>query len=381
MVKQIIFITYGDSQNASSWSNIPYLFSKALEDKGFQLIRLDINPDPKSNVSWNKYIDRYLHVFYKDHKYSYIRSWFFRYKTFKKIKKVVRENPDAYFCVFLNFEFYNKFSKVPSLLFGDWTYDMIITDRLHRKPYFFEKWFINYQRTAIQQSQLVISMFKDLADLISFRYHKEVRHLGLNVINDLNYNPVSDEIILEEKKKSNKILFIGTPKYLVGAKKLIEAFMILQKNSPSLQLHIIGITKDDLHFDNIPNLYFYGYLKKDDDIDNKVYYDLLVSAKVLVNPSDGWAGYSSSIEAMKYFTPVIIKPYNSFTSDFGMTPDFGYYLENLETETIVSAIHTVIYSEDYSKLCFNAHHKVKDFTWDNYVSVITELMEKVPRES
>lgn len=143
MNRKIIFVSYGDSRSAVSWSNIPYLFSENLEKKGFELIRLDINPNPETNLWWGNYVYRYLSILFPNHYYSYIRTWFFRRETFQKIKKVVRENPDAYFCVFLNFEFYNKFSKVPSLLFGDWTYDIVILDRLNRKPYFFEKWFTN----------------------------------------------------------------------------------------------------------------------------------------------------------------------------------------------------------------------------------------------
>ena len=97
----------------------------------------------------------------------------------------------------------------------------------------------------------------------------------------------------------------------------------------------------------------------------------------MVNPSETWAAYSSSIEAMRYFTPVIIKPYEAFVKDFGTENDFGYYLENTEIETIVNAIEKVMFSENYLELCKNANARVKDYTWDNYIEKIVELMQEV----
>jgi len=379
MSRKIIFVSYGDSRSAVSWSNIPYLFSENLEKKGFELIRLDINPNPETNLWWGNYVYRYLSILFPNHYYSYIRTWFFRRETFQKIKKIVRENPDAYFCIFLNFEFYNKFSKVPSLLFGDWTYDIVILDRLNRKPYFFEKWFTKYQRKAIKNAEIVVSLFKDARDSIAKRYQKDVKHLGINVINDINNSPISDDEVLEAKKNTHQILFIGTPKYLEGAKKLLSAFKILQKKYPEIQLNIIGIKEDELFEKEklVENVNCFGYLKKDNQEDNKTYYNLLTQAKVLVNPSETWAAYSSSIEAMKYFTPVIIKPYEAFVKDFGTENDFGYYLENTEIETIVNAIEKVMFSENYLELCKNANARVKDYTWDNYIEKIVELMQEV----
>ena len=97
----------------------------------------------------------------------------------------------------------------------------------------------------------------------------------------------------------------------------------------------------------------------------------------MVNPSETWAAYSFSIEAMKYSTPVIIKPYEAFVKDFGTENNFGYYLENTEIETIVNAIEKVMFSENYLELCKNANARVKDYTWDNYIEKIVELMQEV----
>ena len=177
MNKKIIFVSYGDSRSAVSWSNIPYLFSENLEKKGFELVRLDINPNPETNLWWGNYVYRYLSILFPNHYYSYIRTWFFRRETFQKIKKIVRENPDAYFCIFLNFEFYNKFSKVPSLLFGDWTYDIVILDRLNRKPYFFEKFIMKFGVQDFEAFYLYLKIgfiaLAFIAIIILFIYKRE----------------------------------------------------------------------------------------------------------------------------------------------------------------------------------------------------------------
>lgn len=379
MKKKILFVSYGESRSIKSWSNIPYLFSENLIRQGYEIIRLNILPDEKIDKKWKKFIEKPLSYLYKRHQYSYIRSFAFRHSTFQMIKKVINANPDLYFSIFLNFEFYNKFTSTPSLLLGDWTYDIVILDRLNRMPYFFEKWFIKYQKEAIQNSEIVISLFEDAKNTIAERYKKNVHHLGINVVNDLNINPISKEEILLKKKKSNQLLLIGSLKYLEGARKLVEAFRISKRNNPSLILNIVGIPMDKLNVtDYDSDINCYHYLNKENESENKIYYDLIINAKTIVNPSETWAAYSSTIEAMKYFTPVIIKPYDAFSNDFGSVNDFGISLENTEISTITNALQKISNMDnvEYLKLCKKANDLVKDYTWENYTEKITELMEK-----
>ena len=46
MIKEIIFFSMGDSNKISTWSNVPFLFCKELEQKGILVRRIDIGPDP-----------------------------------------------------------------------------------------------------------------------------------------------------------------------------------------------------------------------------------------------------------------------------------------------------------------------------------------------
>ena len=60
------------------------------------------------------------------------------------------------------------------------------------------------------------------------------------------------------------------------------------------------------------------------------YYNLLKSARVLINPASKWGGYSSTIEAMYYGCPIIVSPYDDFIEEFGKLIPFGYYLNRQE---------------------------------------------------
>jgi glycosyltransferase involved in cell wall biosynthesis len=377
--KKILFYSYGDANKASTWSNVPFFFSTNLEKMGYEIIRVDINPSPKLNNFWNRYIYRYINILYPNSQYPYLRTYINHFLTYRKIKKSIRNHSSAYFCIFTNFDFYNKFSGTPSLLFGDWTYDIVIKDRINRNPYFFEKWFSIYQKNAIENAKAVVSLFEDCAEKMKLSYkNKNICHLGINVVNDLNYNKLSNDAILEKKRVSNSIIFIGGIKYLEGAKKLVESYKILKNNFKELTLHLVGITQQDLG-EEFEGVFCYGYLNKDNSADNKTYYDLLQDAKVIVNPTDVWAGYSSIVEAMYYYTPIIIPRYESFARDFGENIDFGYYLKDTNTNTLVQTIDALLTNKDYLQLCVNANFLVKDYTWESFTKKIASLMEKVDK--
>lgn len=382
MSKKILFVCYGDSTSPKAWSNVPFLFSENLEKQGFEIIRVNIAPNEKYESLWNRYAGKILSRLFHKQEYSFIKTPIHRYLAYQKINKAIRKNHDLYFAVILSFDFYNKFSNTPTLLLHDWTYDMIILDRQKRKPYFFEKWFINYQHEAFTKSELVVSLFKDAQKIISKRHGKKVYHLGSNVVNDINFSKPNLEEILELKRNSHQLLIIGSMKYLLGARKLVQAFRILQKDYPELTLNIVNIPKDRILLEETDrNINFYNYLDKGDPAQNKQYYDLLTNAKILVNPSEIWAAYSSTIECMYYYTPIIIKPYDAFVLDYGEKNDFGAYLMNTDVPIIVECIRSILMmnEDEYMKKCIRAHELVKDQTWENYTKKIVGLMDEIAK--
>lgn len=383
MSKKILFVCYGDSTSPKAWSNVPFLFSENLKKQGFEILRLDISPNEKQEILWNKYIGRFLSRFFRNQQYSYLKTPLSRSIVYSKIKKVIKQHPDLYFTIILSFDFYNKFNSVPTLLLHDWTYDMIILDRQKRKPYFFEKWSIKHQNTAFKKSEIVVTLFKDSQKIISERHGKQVQHLGSNVVNNINPNKPKPNEILEKKKYSQELLLIGSMKYIEGGRKLIQAQRILRKDFPNLTINFVNLPKDRLLLEETDrNIICHDYLDKSNLEQNKQYYELLIKAKILVNPSEIWAAYSSTIECMYYYTPIIIKPYDAFTLDYGNKNDFGIYLQDTEVPTIVEAIRSILTMDesDYFKLCNKAHELVKDQTWENYTQKIVNLMEDVTRK-
>ena len=182
--------------------------------------------------------------------------------------------------------------------------------------------------------------------------------------------------LLETKAKSKKLLFIGRKTtYLEAAKKLIEAYKLLKQEEgyKDLSLDIVGCAASD--FDSLPEgVTCYGFLNKSDEQDRKVYYDLLLGAKVLVNANPKWGAFSSTVEAMYYYTPVIVSPYQDFVKNFGEEVDFGVYNQNFTAESIATDIKSVINSENYTEMCNFAHENVKTYTWENYVEQVFKLL-------
>lgn len=402
-MKEILFFTNGDANNANVWSNVPYCFSHALEDKGINVRRIDYSINPAFVKFYNLGLRRILDgLTLKKLRFPYLRTTrLFKYFAEKKIRKAIQNNPQADLCLFMGYGFYNKWNKIPSLLFSDWTTEMDIWKK--RKPNFLEKRIILQEEEAINHAQYVISLFPVCCEEMKRKYPKaNIHFLGGNVINDLLNksfvsrskfirethqqdsqvsnekadNPIIVEDLIERKEKSKKLLFIGRKTtYLEAAKKLIEAYKILKKeeNYKDLSLDIVGCAESD--FDSLPEgVTCYGFLNKSDERDRKIYYDLLLGAKVLVNANPKWGAFSSTVEAMYYYTPVIVSPYQDFVKNFGEKIDFGVYNQEFTANSIANDIKSIINSNNYAEMCNFAHDNVKTYTWENYVKQLCCLV-------
>ena len=390
-MKEILFFTNGDADNANVWSNVPYCFSHALENKGVNVRRIDYSMNPAFVKFYDLGLRRILDgLTLKKLRFPYMRTTrLFKYFAERKICKAILQYPHADLCLFMGYGFYNKWNTVPSLLFSDWTTEMDI--RKKRKPNFLEKRIIQQEEEAINHAQYVISLFPICCEEMKRKYPKaNIHFLGGNVINDLSglrlkvkddrlknsSNEVIVEDLLEKKVKSKKLLFIGRKTtYLESAKKLIEAYKLLKREEDykDLSLDIVGCAASD--FDSLPEgVTCYGFLNKSEERDRKTYYDLLLGAKVLVNANPKWGAFSSTVEAMYYYTPVIVSPYQDFVKNFGEKIDFGVYNQDFTAESIAKDIKSVINSDYYTEMCNFAHENVKTYTWDNYVEQVFKLL-------
>ena len=131
---QFIIFTCGDARDISTWSNVPYLFTKTLEEKGHIVNHVDISPNKRINKIFNTLSFLIFRRIFKSKACpEFHRTWLHRFITYRRIKKATKKYPNSNVNLFLSFAFYNKYSKKPSVLWCDWT-DRIVIERLNRNP-------------------------------------------------------------------------------------------------------------------------------------------------------------------------------------------------------------------------------------------------------
>lgn len=388
-MKEVLFFSCGDSRNASTWSNVPFCFVKSLEKKGILVHTVNICPYNLLNDIFDLFLRRVVDFLFlmKSRSVYFHYSHICEYIGYRIIKKAIKQHPNVDLCFFIGYGFYNKYSNTPSILFGDWTTEQsFIVRKGVSVPYLWRRRCIQ-EENAITNAEYVISIFQNCAKWMKDRYHSlNIFHLGGNVINDLTsligwkmengiifYDDHAVDMIMH-KKHAHVILFVGKPdRYKEGANTTISAFKLLKKEFPKLELHIIGMTKNDIGED-IEGVIYHGYLHKDKTNECILYYELLLNAKVIVNPTPMWAAYSSIIEAMYFYTPVIVSPFDEFVKDFGENISFGCYNYDFSVDSVAMNIRNVINNVEYQNYCLLAHEAVKDNTWDLYIKKILTLL-------
>jgi glycosyltransferase involved in cell wall biosynthesis len=167
--------------------------------------------------------------------------------------------------------------------------------------------------------------------------------------------------IIGNKYEKNIYLFIGTKKYIKSALQLANAIIELNKTTSGKVVgHFIGISSKDFPFEN-PDIICHGYLSKSNPEQFQLYISLLESSKFIVNTTNGWAGINSLVEAMFFYTPVIVSTFEEFVDHFGQQIDFGFYCESSLFSTILES-YRISYDE-YFKLCENSHNRVRCWNW------------------
>lgn len=367
-IKEVTVFTNGDSQKISTWSNVPYFFTETLTAKGIKVNRVDISPSHFLAKVYNQMFLRAIKATNRNTTYDYFRSFVHYANVRFRIKKALERYKNSDANIFLTFSFSSVgLTNKPTILFCDWTYDHYFKYFLNRDPDLFERSCISREDTQIEGSDLVFPLFPGVADYMKSRYeNKNIFYLG-NVVNSLLR--VAEFEILEKKLASHNILFIGSTKYIEGAKYLIQAYTALKEKYPHLLLNIVGVQEKD--FVRLPDgVNCYGYLDKAKEEDRELYYSLLMKSKVFVNTTPKWGAFSATLEAMYFYTPVVVTPYDEFVETFGLDINFGYYCENNSIEFLSSKISNIFESKSYESLCVNAHESVRDYSWSSYIDKI-----------
>lgn len=378
MIKTITVYSNGDSNLLTTWSNVPYLFCKALEKRGIIVNRVNIEANRFVNHIFNSFFYLvYRRLLRKKASPVFYRTWIHTYLTDRKIRKAQQKFGEPDLHLFLSYRILNRYTKRPNVLWCDWT-DRIVIERIGREPQWYEKSSLDFEDSVVKGADSVYTMFPVCKSRMEELYGREFRYLERNVVNTVyegDYDVASNSII---RAQSRKILFIGNHRYKGAALNLISVFRCLKKSMPDLELDIVGMSEKQLpEATKVEGCICHGYLMKDDKEQCEKYYILLLCAHVLVNPAEQWGAYSSTVEAMFYGCPVIISPYEDFVSNFGRDIEFGYYIDNSnKLDDLLGNVFSLSKS-DYLKLCHNAHNVVKDYTWDNYVDCFLKDLKRI----
>lgn len=366
-LKEINLYSVGDSGSAKTWSNVPYYFSEHLSGQGIQVNRIDIGENRFLQNLYRYSVYPLIRLFYPASRHHYFRSRINHLFTEAKIRKAIVRFPKAELQVFMTFSFSSsQLSNKPFVLLGDWTYLYRIEVLEKRKALWFEVPALEREAKNIAQASLVISLFPLSSRFIDEHYNaRKCLYLG-NVVN--SGVPANFDLLRARKGNSRKILFIGNRKYLPAARQLLSAFeslpAALKKES---ELHIVGLDQDQIG-QSRAGVFVHGYLEKDNRSQAGLYYELLFSARMIVNSREGWGAFSSLTEAMFYGTPVICHAFDEFTETYGSEGGFGYYLKENSVTELRDAIERLLLlnEREYGAMMEKARSLTASFTWENY---------------
>lgn len=380
MQQEITVFTEGDSLSMLAWSNVPYFLTKTLEEKGYLVHRVDVSGFRILRGFYNKVLRPLIQIFInKETTFFYDRSLLFSIEVKLRMRLAVKKYYKSSYFISTSFSFAPiSYTKKPCILFCDWTYAYYFTHFLKRKPDCLELKEIFRQNKLIESADILFVLFPNVSKHMCKTYqNSNIYYIG----NIINQDVTSSETVISDsnKQSSHNILFVGVEKYKEGALSLIAAAKLLQLKFPKITVDIIGINAKDLEeLGNLPLfVHCHGYLNKNNPKQKDLYDFLLENASVYVNTTPIWAGFSSSLEVLFHKIPIIITPYESFIDTFGASINFGYYCQENSPNTIANYIETVfnLPLSAYDALCQNAHAAVKDFTWDNYVGKMLEVIQ------
>lgn len=368
----IVFSEQGNPRNIRTWSNVPHFLVHTLESKGLIVNTVNLEPKGLLQRSIRKAINIIFPKIFTKVFYDYLRTPMHYHVARRKIKNAVKLYKNADALIFTTFSLSaHGLTKKPSVLFCDWTVEHHIRYYMNREPYLFEEFSINRQNQTIEKADHVFVLFPTIAALMKDRYSNPNIHYIGNVVNNLI--PSRSDFI-DFKTKKQRLLFVGKSKYLVGATNLVAVFKSLIGQNIEIELDIIGLKESDFAEPLPENVTCHGYLDKGNPEQRERYYNLLSNASIFINTTPKWGAFSASLEAMHFYTPVIITPYIEFVNTFGESIDFGKYYKE-ESGNLGDIIMSILGNPSYRQLCINAHKAVEKHSWSGFVENLIQTIE------
>lgn len=359
-----IVFSIGDSRKPSTWSNVPYFFTRTLESRGFVVQHVDIGPPRLLQLAFDLPWKAYCRLTGRYTRFTYLRSRYNRRITDAKIRKALARWPGGH-CVFMTYSFGAGPSR-PYSLFCDQTFAQSIAYFDEREPDKLELPTILAERKVLKSASLVIALFPEIAESLRKFHGSKVKYYG-NVVN-IGSMAVNPQALLEKKLGTREIVFIGSRKYKEGLERLAEAVRVLNsRGMDRLVVNVVGMDHGDLRSPP-QNMRFHGYLDKGKPEQARKYRQILEQSRVYVNPNPKWAAFSASCEALFLCTPVVIYPYREFQRTFGDVNRLGSALTTSKPAELADALAALLTNEQTWKTkALAAHEATKDMSWDNYV--------------
>lgn len=366
MIKELVLITIGSPLSLGTWSGVPYFLLNQIEKKGIKVNYINLEPNKYIKIIYNTIFLPLLSLLVKNGELSIYRTVFFRiYQYFIFRTKLCKyKNVDVVIGLSYNLMIPRKFR---SVLFSDWPFSYDLEKKgINIGRY--QRYHLCWENRCLKNASHVISLFPTCAKYInSILGENKAISLGVNVVNNLSSEP--DKQLISKKIKRKRIVFIGRKHYLKGAIALITSYSELKKVYPNLCIDIIGLTKKDIEeyegVEMLDGIKLWGYLDKGNTEQCNQYYNILSNASLYVNTTPGWVGYTSMIEAMYYYTPVVVYPCTEFIDEFGDNINWGIYCQT--EEQLVTSIISILSNKDrFQMFCENAHDRVSEYTWSNF---------------
>jgi glycosyltransferase involved in cell wall biosynthesis len=359
-----IVFSIGDSRKPSTWSNVPYYFTRTLEHRGFMVKHVDIGPARLMQLAFDIPWKAYCRLTGRDTRFTWLRSKYNRRVTDAKIRKALARWPEGH-CVFMTYSFGAGPSR-PYSLFCDQTFAQSIAYFDERTPDKLELPTVLAERKVLKAASLVIALFPEVAEGLRKLHGDKVKYYG-NVVNTGSMT-VDPQALIKKKLGMREVVFIGNRKYKEGLERLAEAVRVMNsRGMEGLVVNVVGMDHSDLR--SPPrNMCFHGYLDKGKPDQARKYRQILERSRVYVNPNPKWAAFSASCEALFHCTPVVIYPYREFQRTFGDVNALGCALASSKPAELADAIAELLTNDTVWKTkALAAHEATKDMSWDNYV--------------
>jgi glycosyltransferase involved in cell wall biosynthesis len=375
-----------DAKNVRDWSGLPYYVFQAFHSK-YQADAILVETKNYFNIPellFNLTIVKLYKYYYKARGvnilYSFTGSWLNRTITFLAIWANRRKINQADYLITTVVPYgLEKFIRIPVIAFSDGSYEFLAQWKFKRALMGPE---INVNKKsyrAINHFAITICLFYQVYDDLVIKGIPPSKLIyfpgGLNLpgLNTLTQAEIT------AKFHNKTILFIGRKHYQDGAVKLVRAFSYIKSAVPRAKLTIVGIPQSELNLDpNLTDIQVIPYLDKNNSDDLIKYEKLLTQATLFVNVAEKGGAYMTTMEAMAYGTPFILKTYPEIVSFMKTKPTCGTILStDVDDQQLAQIVINLMADKDkWTEQSQNAMQTARKMKWENLFIDIEDRLQQ-----